>query len=299
MEGFNTYIFGLLRQGSYQQDAIDTVNSQDYKDTDNLFYSGLTSLLNYVVTSEQSKDNSVIASNLVQLVIIVIALVIVLPVLVFVFTYAINRDSLYLEKIRRANSIMLLDTIADSNLRSLFKAHCEKEKSTENFLLLEKIHNYKAMCERVDDLNMKLYGDSTISDTASASSKTDSTATAESVPKLKKEQVAKYEKELNEMEGKKYELAFEIYSYHLDINGDMAANVTKSKCDKVKVQLDNYNTKQIESLPLDLFKQIEKEVCLTMMDTHNRFKSSIAFQKEMKIHKLNVEKIKAKHKNKF
>ncbi|EFC43330.1 predicted protein [Naegleria gruberi] len=279
----------LLMIGYNQQsDAITRINSDTYSTILSTFQDGLDKLVTFVQQSEKNKDTSVLAITLVQLIVIAISLFVILPIIVFVFTYAINRDSLYLEKIRRANAIMLMDTMEDDGLRTLFKIHCEKEKSTENFLLLEKIQYYRSLCERSLDLQMRLFGD------ANMLSDVSSDISAESAHSTKKRRESPLEKEYTEIEAKKYEVAFEIFTEFLEVTGDMAVNISHVLTDSVKDKLDKYNDKQIETLPDDMFNILEKETCLVMMDTHHRFKQSLAFQREMKIDKIKIDKLKKK-----
>ena len=279
----------LLMIGYNQQsDAITRINSDTYSTILSTFQDGLDKLVTFVQQSEKNKDTSVLAITLVQLIVIAISLFVILPIIVFVFTYAINRDSLYLEKIRRANAIMLMDTMEDDGLRTLFKIHCEKEKSIENFLLLEKIQYYRSLCERSLDLQMRLFGD------ANMLSDVSSDISAESAHSTKKRRESPLEKEYTEIEAKKYEVAFEIFTEFLEVTGDMAVNISHVLTDAVKDKLDSYNDKQIETLPEDMFNILEKETCLVMMDTHHRFKQSLAFQREMKIDKIKVDKLKKK-----
>ncbi|EFC48684.1 RGS domain-containing protein [Naegleria gruberi] len=276
-----------------RSDAIEKLNSEVYKNYFTTFRSGLDELVTYVQEKEQVKDQNILAITLVQLIIIVLSLFVILPIIIFVFTYAINRDSLYLEKIRRANAVMLMDTIEDEGLRALFKVHCEKEKSSENFLLLEKIQYYRSLCERSIDLQMRLFGqDAAISDALSDIS-------ADSSHSSKKKKESPLEREYNELEAKKYEVAFEIFTEFLEVTGDMAVNVSKVLTDFVKDKLDKFNDKQIDTLPEDMFDILGKETCLVMMDTHHRFKQSLAFQREMKIDKIKVDQIKKKRNIEF
>ncbi|EFC45191.1 RGS-domain-containing protein [Naegleria gruberi] len=291
LDSQNTQINLFILRGQ-KGDAIERLNSQVYNGYLERFRGGLEDLVSYVQEKEGDKDENVLAITLVQLIVICFSLVVILPIIVFVFTFAINRDSLYLEKIRRANAIMLMDTMEDETLRAIFKTHCEKEKSMENFLLLEKIQYYRSLCERSIELQMRMFGhDSNISDVSSDTS-------AESASSVKKKKESPLEREYNETEAKKYEVAFEIFTEFLEVTGEMAVNVSHVLTDSVKDYLDKFNDKQIETLPDTMFNILEKETCLVMMDTHHRFKQSLAFQREMKIDKIKVDKLKKK-KNEF
>ncbi|KAL9646957.1 hypothetical protein ABK040_013815 [Willaertia magna] len=293
MRTLQAQIFSYIIQG-YPSDAINILQGSEYASASSVFFSNIDSFVKEMENVQKDIESQILASTLAQLIIIAIALIIVTPIVVAIFLFAINRDDMNLLKLKRANAIMLMDTMADDHLRNLFKQHCEQEKSSENYNLLEKIHDYKALSERSLELQYKLFDDTT-SESASTVSGTDSTNSSNKEVKTKKQ----LEKEYNEVEAKKYEVAFEIYTDYLDINGEHAVNISKSLAEAVKDQLDQYNAKNIESLPETLFTYLEKEVCIIMLDTHQRFKQSLAFQKEMKIDKINVKKLKVQKKNKF
>ena len=292
--------------------AMRYISADSYTNALNTFKSGLDQLLTFIQNKEKQKDGNVLGITLVQLIVIVVSLVIVLPIIIFVFSYAINRDSLYMEKIRRANAIMLMDTMEDDNLRALFKLHCEKEKSIENFLLLEKIQYYRSLCDRSIELQMKLFGESNVvsdvSSDISGDSQPQTTVTTMGGASItsataghsgqsgqsKKKKESPLEREYSDVESKKYEVAFEIFTDFMEVGGDMAVNISQSLTESVKNTLDRYNDKQIDTLPEDMFNMLEKETCVVMLDTHHRFKQSLAFQKEMKIDKIKVEKLKKK-----
>lgn len=285
----------ILLMVSFDQkaDAVNKINSASYELIKETFKTGLTQLVNFVQTREKERDRQVLAITLVQLIVIAVSLFVILPTIVVVFIYAINRDTLYMEKIRRANAVMLMDTMEDDGLRALFRIHCDKEKSVENFLLLEKIQYYRSLCERSIDLQMKLFGDANIMSDVSSDISGDSAHTS------KKKRESPIEREYSEVEGKKYEVAFEIFTDFLEVTGDMAVNISHTLVDSVKDKLDKFNDKQIETLPEDMFNILEKETCLVMMDTHHRFKQSLAFQREMKIDKIKVDKLKKKKRDDF
>ena len=284
---FSTNSQIILFLGFYQNtDAVNLLTSNDYATSLATFKSGLDILVTYVQNTETQKETNILGITLIQLIVIAVSLFTVLPIIFFVFLYAINKDTLYLEKIRRANAVMLMDTMEDENLRYLFKLHCEKEKSSENFMLLEKIQYYRSLCMRSLDIQAKLEGDNSISDNSSDVS----AETSSSNQKKKKE--SPLEKEYAEVEAKKYEVSFEIFTEFMEVGGDFSVNIAHSLTEAVKNTLDKYNDKQLDTLPIDLFSVLEKETCVVMLDSHHRFKQSLAFQKEMKIDKIKLEKLK-------
>jgi len=282
----NSLILFMLKNDQ-QAEAAAILESNNYATNKTEFINGLTSVLDYVKEDEISRDLRVIGSNTAQLVVICISLVTIIPILIFVTVFAINRDSLQLEKIRRANAIMIMDTMEDENLRALFRVQCEQEQSLENFLLLEKIQHYRSLCEKSLDLLGQMQG-TEVSDTSSDVSGSSA-----------KKKDAHVEKEYNETEAKKFEVAFEIFTDFMDENGDKAVNISSQFTENVKQTLDMFGNKSIETLPESMFNALEKETCVNMMDTHHRFKQSLAFQREMKIDKIKTEKLKRKRKVDF
>ena len=167
-----------------------------------------------------------------------------------------------------------MDTFRDDKLRNLFKNHCKQEMSLDNFLLLDKITDYKCLCEKSFDIQVYLYdSDLSLSDGVSEASSATET-------KKKKKKKGYTEKDLAEIEKKKYEIAFEIFTDFLDVHGEKSVNINKQVGDKVKQQLDFFATGQNEHLGDQLFDGVESEICILMLDTHHRFKQTVEFQKQ-------------------
>ena len=174
-----------------------------------------------------------------------------------------------------------MDTMRDNKLRKLFREHCKQEHSLDNYLLLDRITDYKILCEKSFDIQVYLYDDhspnssSAHSDTLSDSG---SSSTHENGKKKKKRNYT--ERDLHEIEKKKYEIAFEIYTDFLDVNGDKSVNINKYAADKVKQQLDYFASGDNEHLGDSLFDGVETEMCILMLDTYHRFKQTVEFQKQ-------------------
>ncbi|EFC35753.1 predicted protein [Naegleria gruberi] len=184
----------------------------------------------------------------------------------------------------------------DNKLRKLFRDHCKQEMSLDNYLLLDKITDYKILCEKSFEIQVFLYDDMSPNSHSDSLSDSGSSATANSSnldhQHKKKKKKGYTEKDLHEIEKKKYEIAFEIYTDFLDINGDKSVNINKSAADRVKEQLDYFASGENEHLTDTLFDNVESEICVLMLDTHHRFKQTVEFQKQTQ--KQHVKKNKVK-----
>ncbi|EFC49508.1 predicted protein [Naegleria gruberi] len=256
--------------------------------------------------------------SLMGLIVVACVFAFVVPLFIFILVCAFNRDSLHLERLNRANAVMLMDTMNNEILRDLFKKHCEIEYASENFSILEKINEYKQLCEKSFEIQVALFdiennGPNEL-DVSSPVKRRPGTVEIEfpSSPispmrrkqssadnrdskrmKLFKRQYS--EKDLERIEQEKYEIAFEIFTDYLDVNGERSININKTLSDKVKEQMDGYAKGMIDFLSDNLFDIVELEVCVVLLDTHYRFKESLSFQKQMKIDKINKAKLVRKH----
>ena len=282
----NKQILAMAKVGNYTG-ASAILESDTYAYNKLLWEGAIDAILFYVQRLQTTINSNDLASSIAQLIIIGSSLFTVLPILIVVMVYAINRDSINLEKIRKASAIMLMDTMEDDNLRNLFRLQCEQEKSLENFLLLDKIQYYRSLCEK----SLDLVGSMHVADNTS-----DSTSDTSGQSGKRKEKI---ENELKETENKKYEVAFEIFTDFMDQQGEKSVNISSQLTESVKQTLDNFNNKNIISLPEKMFNVLENEICIVLMDAHHRFKQSLAFQREMKIDKIKVENLKKKKRRDF
>ncbi|KAL9649412.1 hypothetical protein ABK040_014322 [Willaertia magna] len=277
--GIEMKVMALVKEGK-RQEAFMLLNVTNYANLYSSFITDLNEVLDLALDKERISEENVDSITIVGLVVIGIALAILFPAMIAIFIFAINRDQVNLRKIKQANAILLMDTMNNDKLRELFKKQCEKELSLENFKFLEKVTIYKRYCEQSFTIQEKLYG----SEQSTSSDTTSNTTNASN----KKQAVT--EQDLRNIENKKYESAFDIYTDFLDINGGNAVNISKAFIEEVKIHLDNFNTGNNEILPEVLFDNAAREISIVMLDTHQRFKASLAFQKEMKIHKLQTKK---------
>ena len=268
----NAQLF-LLVKFDQANEAVTRFESEIYTNTKEQYSAGLKVLLKYLEEEENYAYSNMLASNCVQLLVVGVSLVVVVPILVFLVMFAIRRDNNYLENLRKANAIMLMDTMADEKLRHLFKLHCEKELSLENFLLLEKIQEYRMWCRKATDLHEKICKQ-VVQDVSSSKST--------SAASLKKNST-KYNNEYQERQAKKEKIARFIYSNFMLLSGPMAVNISNRQTNDVRTQLEGVKNTSLVALPDDLFDPLEREMLLTMLDTHHRFKQSLAFQRKMNL----------------
>ncbi|KAG2385705.1 hypothetical protein C9374_003520 [Naegleria lovaniensis] len=248
----------------------------------------------YVSDKQQTIAFVLNVQTVVSLVVILLAVSIVIPVVIATLVCALNRDAIQIERLKKANALMAIDTMRDPQLRKLFKAFCEKEYSVENFLLLEKIGQFKELASKSMEIKMFLYDDSksTLSDDTDMSDagySEYSSMSNTSTKKLRKDLKKTYtESDLFSCEKKKYELAMEIYSEFLDMNGSRTVNLSKKKTDVIKKKIEEFANSAVPLLEDDMFDSIEREIAHLMLDTHRRFKESLAFKKQMKIENINT-----------
>ncbi|KAL9650935.1 hypothetical protein ABK040_015038 [Willaertia magna] len=300
---FEQQAIALVEQDK-KEEALSVIRDSDYLYAFNNFTNNMDNVLDLVLKREVKHESDMLAITLVGFVVILIAIIVLLPIVIGIFVLAINRDQENVRKLKLANAVMLMDTMNNDKLRELFKKQCEEEHSMENYNFLEKVTLYKRLCEQSYEIQEKLYGtdshnsDSTSNTTSEVTNTTSTSAThssSNSTMKGANRKHEKLEKELRNVEKKKYEMAFDVYTDFLDVNGGNAVNITKSFIEDVKVQLDYFNTGHNEILAEALFDSAAKEISIVMLDTHQRFKSSIAFQKQMKINNLVTKKKKHNH----
>ncbi|KAL9655725.1 hypothetical protein ABK040_004958 [Willaertia magna] len=201
----------------------------------------------------EQHEKNMLAITLIGLIVIAIALVFLLPIMIGIFESYEVQEKLYGSE---------NDTSSSTN---------SAETSTAN------VTNNNSNNSSVTKNN------AAIDNSGGGGDNMNRQSTAVTTNNKKQE---KLEKELKEIEKKKYEMAFDIYTDFLDLNGGNAVNITKAFIEEVKIQLDYFNTGHNEVLAEALFDRATREISIVMLDTHQRFKSSIAFQKQMKITKL-------------
>ncbi|EFC45610.1 predicted protein [Naegleria gruberi] len=282
-----------VKTGNYST-ALASLESDTYKGYLTGYQEEVQSFINYAEDMKSDNEKMDLTTTTVSLIVICISLVIVIPILLAFMILSLRKDDTKEKQLRQVKKYMIMDTINDSSLVEKFKEFCKQERSEENFVLLEKINEYKKLCEKSFDIQVVLYdtGDAlSISDVVS-----DTTASSqdESTKKKNKHKKGFTEKDLQDIEKKKFEIAFEIYSEFLDIQGDHAVNISKQFADVVKLSLDSFAKGENEYMPETLFESIEYEMCLLMMDTHHRFKQHMEVQLKQKKQVLSTLKRKPK-----
>ncbi|EFC42592.1 predicted protein [Naegleria gruberi] len=262
-----------VTSGNYSA-ALQTLDSAQYKDLLTGYQEEVQSIFDYADNMKEQSANLDLATTTAALIIACTSIVIVVPVLIVFIVLSVKKDNSKEKQLRQVKKYMIMDTINDPSVVEKFKDFCKQERSEENFALLEKINEYKKLCERSFDIQVFLFDTDVLSSSDQFSEMTSS----------KEEQSKKgyTEKDLLEIEKKKFEIAFEIYSEFLDVRGDRSVNISKAFADNVKQHLDYFAKGENESIPESLFESIEYEMCVLMMDTHHRFKQHLELQMKEK-----------------
>ncbi|EFC38877.1 predicted protein [Naegleria gruberi] len=281
--GNYSYAMTLLESDAYKYDIAGY--SEEFQPT-----------VDYLNELEDSSRSVNVTITTISLIVVCVSICIVLPSVIASIIVSIRKDASNTKKLKAANAFLLMDTMRDNKLRKLFRDHCKQELSLDNYLLLDKITDYKILCEKSFEIQVFLYDDMSPNSHSDSLSDSGSSATANSSnldhQHKKKKKKGYTEKDLHEIEKKKYEIAFEIYTDFLDINGDKSVNINKSAADRVKEQLDYFASGENEHLTDTLFDNVESEICVLMLDTHHRFKQTVEFQKQTQ--KQHVKKNKVK-----
>ncbi|EFC43058.1 predicted protein [Naegleria gruberi] len=299
-----------IRDGNFTE-AVRLLTSATYIARRNTFRTAQDVVLDYVLASQEQVSKITNAMSITSLSIICLAVVVTVPVIIFVFGLAIRSDSNNVQKLREALAVDISHTMNNDRLRNLFKNHCKKEFNSENFEFLEKVQQYKRLCEYQIELVQTLSEEtessnslgsvsfelsevsnnatpSTISVVDQSSKSNTSLSVGQPTTKRKKNlsTTQELETELEVVEAKKFQLAQEIYEEFLNVNGPKSVNIDKKSTHDVLFQIELYKNRQISSLPDDLFDFLEKEIEIVMLDSHYRFKLSMEFLKEMRVKKI-------------
>ena len=270
-------VVDMVRASNYTQ-AINTLDSSLYQYYLAGYPEEVQPVLDYVINMQNMIGDEDLATTLLSLIILVVSMVIVIPVLVAYIALSVRKDTTKEKQLRQVKKYMLMDTINDPALSEKFKEFCKIERSEENFLLLEKISDYKKLCERSFEIQVFLYDTDILSGSDQFSETT--TSSNEDASKKKKGKKGFTEKDLYDIEKKKFEIAFEIHTDFLDVRGERSVNTSKQIADNVKQSLDYFAKGENESLPENLFEIVECEMCVLMMDTHHRFK--VVYEQQLK-----------------
>ncbi|KAG2387659.1 hypothetical protein C9374_001253 [Naegleria lovaniensis] len=252
--------------GNYQS-AMNLLDSDNYKYFVDGYDIEFQPLVDFLHALDMERKSFSLLTTTLSLIVICVSIAIVIPVVLSSIGFSLKRDSSNSKKLKQLKATQLSETMKDKKSRELFRAHCASEFSLENFMLLDKITDYKEYSERSFQIQEYLYDNDQSEETASTIT---SASSSEQQPKRKKKR-GFTEKDLMQIEKKKFEIAFEIYSEYLDVHGDKSVNINKQASESVKEQLDYYATGQSEHLPDLLFDSIYNEICILMLDSHHRF----------------------------
>ncbi|KAL9649593.1 hypothetical protein ABK040_003270 [Willaertia magna] len=297
------FIFDNLYYNNSEQ-SISLFNSKEYNSNITQFNTLNSNLKQMMNTREKNVANVVIYISGFAFIIVIVDILVILPIIFFNFILSINTDRQFKQRLRQANTLMLTDTMRNVKIRQLFKEYCKEEKCIENFLFLERVYNYVSIAEDCEFVHFELLksesNNSQSIEESHSSSNNENDNDGESVnnntnaishtiiqDKKKKQRIKKNftQDDLKEYENKKYSEAFQIYTDFLELEGQYAINVNKKGIERVKLILDQFNLKQIESLPILLFEDLEQEIAYLLIDTHKRFKQSSLFKEAMKINR--------------
>ncbi|KAG2374594.1 hypothetical protein C9374_010613 [Naegleria lovaniensis] len=282
----------LIANGNFTQ-AVQMLTSDRFLRERSAYGTLLDSLLHYILTTQQKAIESSEIAMLTSLIYLSVAIAITVPAIAFILGFAINRDGIYQQRLQRARAIELQDTMNNPKLKALFKKHCIKELNQENFDFLEQVDVYKKLCEHLFEL---VHSDDEVSTNSGtrvcirtlAGTSSNSLSTLDTSKKRQRSMSSATElgNEIEQVEARKYSLVKDIYNTFLDVNGMKSLNITKSSAEVVKNALQQYEDKTIHSLSDSLFDSLERDISITLLDSHFRFKQSMDFLKEMKIKKI-------------
>ena len=265
-----------VKSGNYSS-ALKTLDSDSYKDLLSGYEEEVQSFIDYVQDMKEENAKMNLTTTTISLIIICVSLATVIPILLGFMLFSLKKDNTKEKQLRQVKKYMIMDTINDVVIAEKFKEFCKQERSEENFALLEKINEYKKLCERSFDIQVLLYDTDVLSISDVVSNST-SSSNEDSSKKKNKNKKGFSEKDLQDIEKKKFEVAFEIYTEFLDVQGDRSVNISKHFADSVKQHLDFFAKGENESMPETLLESIEYEMCVLMMDTHHRFKQFMELQ---------------------
>ena len=264
-------VIEMVRSSNYSQ-AITILDSPLYQYYLAGYPEEIQPVLDYVINMQAVVAEEDLGTTLASLIILVVSIVIVVPVLIAYIVLSVRKDTTKEKQLRQVRKYMLMDTINDSALCEKFKEFCKIERSEENFAVLEKINDYKKLCEKSFDIQVFLFDTDILSGSDQFSETTTTTSNEDSSKKKKNIKKGFTEKDLSDIEKRKFEIAFEIHTDFLDVRGERSVNTSKQVADNVKQFLDYFAKGENESLPENLFEIVETEMCVLMMDTHRRFK---------------------------
>ncbi|EFC41761.1 hypothetical protein NAEGRDRAFT_80561 [Naegleria gruberi] len=117
---------------------------------------GMKYFMETVSNLAQSQYNSIISSMTTNLVVISVCLVVAIPVCIGIFVMTIKRERELSEKLKHANIVLLMNTMADPFFRDLFGDYCNLHKPStySRFKLLEKLQHIKMSIRKLITLSL-------------------------------------------------------------------------------------------------------------------------------------------------
>lgn len=138
-----------------QQGVVDAIVAKDYTTANELFnqpehLEGMDTFLSSYVNFLQDiknisaiQDQTIQSSTSTQIIVIAVCLALTLPIVLFIIITSIRSQQLSARKLKNTRSIMVLKTITDPVLRSLFNEFCVGETEYNCFEFLESVQLFK------------------------------------------------------------------------------------------------------------------------------------------------------------
>ncbi|EFC40717.1 predicted protein [Naegleria gruberi] len=138
-----------------QQGVVDAIVAKDYTTANELFnqpehLEGMDTFLSSYVNFLQdiknisaNQDQTIQSSTSTQIIVIAVCLALTLPIVLFIIITSIRSQQLSARKLKNTRSIMVLKTMTDPVLRSLFNEFCVGETEHHCFEFLESVQLFK------------------------------------------------------------------------------------------------------------------------------------------------------------
>ncbi|EFC45575.1 predicted protein [Naegleria gruberi] len=250
--------FNILESNHFH--LYNQVIENNYTDT-KFFYSNYhPSLVNFtqsldlaLILADKAASNEDEYMNLnaiIDLVLSVFVLIIIIPSTAILLIKSAVNDNKFLEKLKKADARVVIETIADIRLQNEFKELCKEHNQLSKYLFMERVQSFNEICQRVFALQ-------------------DEIEEGVNLEMSKKMLI-----EIDQLESKKFELSFELITEYLDLGSDTFLGYPliggKKAAEKIKKIFDT----QSVHLPENLFKNVQSNVSLNLLPIYKLCKSN-------------------------
>jgi len=166
LEMFETSFLVLLGEiqpngtiGANLTTAVALLESNQFSNLVALYESNLKPIDDYANEISNIEDQWMTIFGAVTSASTIFALIVILPLIIVLFISALNKEALNMERLQQAKAVMMIDAMADKQLRELFKQHCQQEHSLENFLLLAQVFTFRELSRRIWEMQEILFAD--------------------------------------------------------------------------------------------------------------------------------------------